>query len=107
MTSAALYVGIAVDKAEPEVAVRPSDDGWRVANDPAGVAALVVQVHALAPTLIVLEAGGGDERPLGAARAAAGKPAAVVNPRQARDFARATGNLAETDHLDARALAHF
>ncbi len=59
------------------------------------------------PALVVLEASGGYERPVVAALAAAGLPVAVVNPRQARDFAKATGKLGKTDELDARALAHF
>jgi transposase len=68
---------------------------------------LVERLQALHPTLIVLEATGGLERAATAALATAGRPAVVVNPRQARDFARATGQLAKTDALDARALAHF
>jgi transposase len=68
---------------------------------------LVEQLQALHPTLIVLEATGGLERAATAALATAGLPVVVVNPRQVRDFARATGQLAQTDALDARALAHF
>ena len=61
----------------------------------------------LAPALVVLEATGGIELPLTAALVAAGLPVAVVNPRQIRDFARATGKLAKTDALDAQVIAHF
>jgi len=68
---------------------------------------LVERLQAVQPTLIVLEATGGLERAATAALATAGLPVVVVNPRQARDFARATGQLAKTDALDARALAHF
>ena len=68
---------------------------------------LVDQLQPLAPTLIVLEATGGLERMVTSALAMAGLPVVVVNPRQVRDFARATGQLAKTDALDARALAHF
>jgi transposase len=68
---------------------------------------LVERLQVLHPTLIVLEATGGLERVATAALATAGLPVVVVNPRQARDFARATGQLAKTDALDARALAHF
>src|SRR5499426_237869 len=68
---------------------------------------LVDQLEALYPTLIVLEATGGLERLVTSALATAGLPVVVVNPRQVRDFARATGQLAKTDALDARALAHF
>jgi len=64
-------------------------------------------MQTLQPTLIVLEATGGLERLVTSALATAGLPVVVVNPRQARDFARATGQLAKTDALDARALAHF
>jgi transposase len=71
------------------------------------VTTLVEQLQARHPTLIVLEATGGLERLVTSALATAGLPVVVVNPRQARDFARATGQLAKTDALDARALAHF
>jgi transposase len=86
--------------------VRPSGERWAVLNDANGVTTLVDRLQALQPTLIVLEATGGLERAATAALATAGLPV-VVNPRQARDFARATGQLAKTDALDARALAHF
>jgi transposase len=107
MTAVPCYVGIDVAKARLDVAIRPGGDGWHVANDAAGVATLVTRLHDLQPTLVVLEATGGYERPLATALAAAGLPLAVVNPRQARDFAKATGKLAKTDALDAQALAHF
>jgi transposase len=68
---------------------------------------LVERLQAVQPTLIVLEATGGLERAATAALATAGRPVVVVNPRPARDFARATGPLAKTEALDARALAHF
>jgi transposase len=101
------FVGIDVAKAFLDVAVRPSGEAWRVDNKEAASAALVLRLRALAPTLIVLEATGGLERPITAALAAAGLPVVVVNPRQVRDFARATGILAKTDRLDAAVLAHF
>ncbi len=107
MDTAPCFVGVDVAKARLDIAVRPGDDFWRLANDAAGAAALVARLHELQPALVVLEATGGDERPLVAALAAAGLPVAVVNPRQVRDFARATGRLAKTDALDARTLAHF
>jgi len=100
-------MGIDVAKAQLDIAVRPSGERWTVPNDADGVATLVAQGQALHPTLIVLEATGGLERAATAALATAGLPVVVVNPRQARDFARATGQLAKTDALDARALAHF
>ena len=101
------FVGIDVAKAQLDIAVRPSGERWAVSNDADGVATLVEQLQPLHPTLIVLEATGGLERVATAALATAGLPVVVVNPRQARDFARATGQLAKTDALDARALAHF
>ena len=89
------------------MAVRPSGERWAVPNDAGGVVTLVERLQPLHPTLIVLEATGGLERVATAALATAGLPVVVVNPRQARDCARATGQLAKTDALDARALAHF
>ena len=104
---AELYIGIDVAKTHLDVAVRPTAEQWRVANDGEGVEAIVSRLRAVAPTLIVLEATGGYGRALIAALAAAGLPVAVVNPRQVRDFARSTGKLAKTDSLDAQALARF
>jgi transposase len=107
MVDVPCFVGIDVAKAQLDIAVRPSGARWTVPNDPSGVATLVDQLQALHPTLIVLEATGGLERAVTGALATAGLPVVVVTPRQARDFARATGQLAKTDALDARALAHF
>ncbi len=102
-----MFVGIDVSKARLDVACRPAGQACRHTNDPQGVAALVAWLAGLSPTLIVLEATGGYELDLAAALAAAGLPVAVVNPRQARDFAKATGRLAKNDPLDAACLAHF
>lgn len=101
------FVGIDVSRDRLDVAARPSGEGWAVSNDAAGIAGLVTQLRALAPAGIVLEATGGLEAPAAAALLAVGLPVAVVNPRQARDFAKATGQLAKSDALDARMLAHF
>jgi transposase len=101
------FVGIDVAKARLEVAVRPTDDQWNVPNDEGGISQLVTRLQELAPDLIVLEATGGLELPLAAALAAVGLPLAVVNPRQVRDFAKAVGQLAKTDALDAQLLARF
>src|SRR5947209_8146696 len=101
------FVGIDVAKAQLDIALRPSGERWTVPNDASGVVTLVERLQPLHPTLIVLEATGGLERVATAALATASLPVVVVNPRQARDFARATGQLAKTDALDARALAHF
>jgi transposase len=104
---APVTVGIDVAKAHLDVAVRPSGEQWQAPNDEAGAAALVARLVALAPALVVLEATGGLERLAAAALAAAGLPVAVVNPRQVRDFAKAVGQLAKTDALDAALLARF
>ncbi len=107
MSSAVAVVGIDVSKAHLDVAVRPSGAAWRTTNDAGGITDLIAQVTALRPTCVVLEATGGLERTATAALVAAGLPVAVVNPRQVRDFAKATGRLAKTDALDAAVLAHF
>ncbi len=107
MVPSPLFVGIDVAKDTLDAAVRPTAETWTVTNDEAGIAALVAQVSALAPTLVVLEATGGLHGPLTAALATAGLPVVVVNPRQVRAFAHATGVLAKTDRIDARVLAHF
>jgi transposase len=92
--------------AQVDMAIRPSGERWAVPNDTHGVMTLVDRLQALQPPRIVLEAPGGLERLGTSALATAGLPVVVVNPRQARDFARATGQLAQTDAWDARALAH-
>lgn len=102
-----LFVGIDVSQDQLDVHVRPTGDGWQVAADQAGVAALVQRLRALGPTLIVLEATGGYETPVVVALVEVGLPLAIVNPRQIRDFARATGQLAKTDALDAGVIAAF
>ncbi len=101
------YVGIDVAKAQVDVAVRPTGQRWVVSYDETGVGELVSQMKGLDPALVLLEASGGLELPLVAALAVAALPVVVVNPRQVRDFARATGTLAKTDALDAAILAHF
>ena len=102
-----IFVGLDVSKARLEVHVRPTDEQFAGAYDEAGVATLVQRLAGLRPTLIVLEATGGYESTVAAALAHAGLPVAVVNPRQVRQFARATGQLAKTDRLDARVNARF
>jgi transposase len=102
-----MFVGIDVAKAQLDLALRPTGERWAVTNDEPGIAALVARLQAVQPTLIVLEATGGYHRAVVAALAAAALPLVVVNPRQVRDFAKATGQLAKTDTLDARAVAHF
>lgn len=107
MDTPLVFVGIDVSKAYLDVAERPGRGPTRLPNDEVGIAQLVAQVTAVRPTLIVLEATGGLELPVVAALAAAGLAVAVVNPRQVRDFAKAVGQLAKTDALDAQVLAHF
>ena len=102
-----LYVGIDVAKAHLDVAEGSTGALWRVANDEVGIAEALRRLEVLAPALVVLEATGGYEAPVAAALGAAGLPVAVVNPRQVRDFAKSTGQLAKTDALDARILALF
>jgi transposase len=101
------FVGIDVSKAVLDIAVSPTAEAWTVSNSEAGTRDLVERLRLLAPTLIVLEATGGLERRAVAALAGAGLPVVAVNPRQVRDFARATGRLAKTDAIDAAVLAHF
>ena len=98
------YVGIDVAKAQVDVAIRPADDRWRVSHDEAGIRQLVSRLKTLEPVMVLLEASGGLELPLVAALAAEAVPVVVVNPRQVRDFAKATGKLAKTDSLDAAVL---
>ena len=107
MEQEATYVGIDVAKTQVDVAVRPTDDRWEVPYNDAGVRQLVSRLKALEPALALLEATGGLELPLVAALATEELSVVVVNPRQARDFAKATGKLAKTDRLDAAAIAHF
>jgi len=107
MSETPVFVGIDVAKAELAVAVRPTGERWTTANAEAAWPPLVARLQALAPQLVLCEASGGYELPLVGALAAAGLPVVVVNPRQVRDFAKATGTLAKTDRLDAGILAHF
>ena len=101
------FVGIDVSKAQVDVAVRPAGQRWVVSYDETGVEELVSHLVELDPALVLLEATGGLEVPLVAALSARALPVVVVNPRQVRDFARATGTLAKTDALNAVVLAHF
>jgi transposase len=102
-----MLVGIDVAKGELVVATRPAGERWTVENDERGVRTLVERLRRDATELVVLEATGGYELVCVAALAAASLPVVVVNPRQVRDFARATGQLAKTDRIDADILALF
>ena len=101
------FVGIDVAKDRLDVHLRPSGEAFAVARDGEGLAGLVERLQTLAPRLVVMEATGGYESVVASALAAARLALAVVNPRQIRDFARATGRLAKTDRIDAAAIAHF
>lgn len=105
--AAPTFVGIDVAKDRLDVHLRPLGEAFALSRDGAGLQALVERLAALAPALVVLEATGGFEVAVAGALAAAGQPLVVVNPRQIRDFARATGRLAKTDRLDAEAIARF
>lgn len=101
------YIGIDVSKARLDIAALPDGERWTVTNDDPGLAELAPRLVALAPVLVVLEATGGYEMLTAITLAKAGLPIAVVNPRQVRDFAKAMGQLAKTDALDAGILATF
>lgn len=102
-----MFVGIDVAKDRLDVHVRPAGKSFVVARDGEGIEELAKRLNDVTPTLVVLEATGGFETVVAAGLAAAGLPVAVVNPRQIRDFARATARLAKTDTLDAAVIAHF
>lgn len=102
-----MFLGIDVARAELEVAVYPTDAGWRVPNTPAGHARRLRWAQRHQPARVVLEATGGYERAVAAALHAAGLPVVVSNPRQVRDFARSRNILVKTDHVDAQVLARF
>lgn len=107
MSDDTLNIGIDVAKATLDVAIRPGGQHWQIPNTDDGIHDLVDRLVGLHPSLVVLEATGGLETPLTGALASAGLPVVVVNPRQVRDFAKATGKLAKTDAIDAHVLAHF
>jgi transposase len=107
METAPEWIGIDVAKEQLDIATGGGGDTWSVANDEAGIQSLLDDLRSRSCGLIVLEATGGFEVPAVSALAAAGLPVVVANPRQVRNFARATGQLAKTDRLDARILALF
>jgi len=101
------FIGIDVSKSTLDVCILPANQALQTSNDEAGIHQLIDTLRELRPTLIVLEATGGLETPLACELGATGLPVAIINPRQARDFAKATGKLAKTDRIDAGVLAHF
>jgi len=102
-----IYIGIDVSQLNLDIAVRPSGEQWRTGNDPESISHLIKRLQQLEPALIVVEATGGLENLLVAELSLVRLAVAVVNPRQTRDFAKASGRLAKTDQLDADNLAHF
>jgi transposase len=102
-----MFVGIDVSKARLDVALRPGGDTFSIANNQRGIATLIKRLKKLQVSLVVLEASGGYEVAATDELVAAELPLAVLNPRQVRDFARATGRLAKTDKIDAKVLALF
>lgn len=105
--SGLVFVGIDVSKAHLDVAERPSGECWQADNTVEGIEILVGKLSQVEPELIVLEATGGLEMAAAGAIAAVGLSVAVINPRQARDFAKSLGRLAKTDKIDASVLARF
>jgi len=101
------FVGLDIAQGAVDVAVRPTGETWHQSTDAAGLVSLTERLSTLRPALVVLERTGGYEHGVVAALVAARLPVVVVNPRQVRDFARATGRLAKTDALDALVLATF
>lgn len=106
-SGSATYIGIDVSKATLDIGVIPTGETWSIANQSDDIAALVKRLRRLKPEKIVIEPTARLELPVVGALAAAGLPIVVVNPRQVRDFARASGILAKTDRLDALVLARF
>ena len=107
MSTEPMWVGVDVAKAQLDVAFGATGDTMSVTNDEAGIQAVLDELRSRDCGMIVLEATGGYEVPLVSSLVAAGLPVVVANPRQVRQFARATGQLAKTDLLDARMLALF
>src|SRR6202158_3227450 len=105
MADAKRFVGIDVAKAQLDVAIGPNGESFSVTNDETGISELLRRREPA--NLVIIEATGGLEVPVASALATAGIAVAIVNPRQVRDFARATGRLAKTDRLDAEVLARF
>jgi len=107
MTEEAVCIGVDVAKSTLDVAVTDSEEARQFANDDKGISQAVSYIAGLKPAMIILEATGNLEMPLAAVLQADRLPVVVINPRQVRDFARATGALAKTDTIDARILALF
>jgi transposase len=107
MEQSPIAVGLDVSKSEIVVATNPAGALWTSDTTPAAIDQLIARLIELRPDVIVVEATGGYERAVVAAAVAAGLPIAIVNPRQVRAFAKAVGQLAKTDAIDAALLALF
>jgi transposase len=102
-----IIVGIDVSKDRLDVALRPSGEIFAVERNSAGLDLLVARLKDLSPHIVALEATGGFETVVAAALAAAGLPVVIVNPANVRSFAKAIGQRAKTDPIDAAVIAHF
>jgi transposase len=102
-----IFVGIDVSKDHLDVAVRPSGEAFVVERNAAGLDRLIARMQALTPSIVALEATGGFETVASAALAGGGLPVVVINPAQIRAFAKAIGQHAKTDPVDAAVIAHF
>jgi len=102
-----IIVGIDVSKDRLDVAVRPSGEVFVAERNAAGLELLVARLRELSPRIVALEATGGFETVVAATLGAAGLPIVIVNPAQIRDFAKAIGQRAKTDPIDAAVIAHF
>lgn len=107
MSNHETFIGIDIAKDWLDLGWQPGGHTERITHNEEAIAGLCERLRGTAPTLIVMEATGGLETDLASALVAAGLPVAVVNPRQARDYARACGRLARTDRIDALMLAAF
>lgn len=106
-TNQEIYVGIDIAKEHLDIAIGKDSETIRIDNVTAEVEKMVKQLKDMQPSLIVMEASGGLEKPLLAQLGKAFLPASAINPQRSRAFANATGRLAKTDKIDAQALAHF
>jgi len=107
MNKGIIYVGIDVSRDHLDMAMTGDDSTYRFTNDEAGITTILDRLSKIGSTLVIIEATGGYEAHLAALLSANGIPVAVVNPRQVRDFAKATGKFAKTDSIDSRVIAHF
>lgn len=107
METASQWVGIDVSKAHLDVYLRPKAQQFQVSNQASGIEELIQHLMSVPVERVILEATGGLEQPVAQALQDRGIAIAIINPRQGRDFAKASGKLAKTDRIDAAVLAHF